>query len=383
MRRRSLQLGLCACVSLSIFLNARSLPAAQMSETEIADYRMSERIPENEREMSIDQLVELLGQRNYPWVLSAIRLRCRLAGDEARREIYDKLATVAIQAGKTDDPELRIERGTIVMVLGDERDHRDEALAALKTILARTDDPLTKDACYMNISRLGGAEAIEILREAILAGPPEGTITWSIHAETYQNLITYLGWSGPDAAPVLFELMQKLGAQDDYRWWVALAGTRNKELVMPFLLDKARTSPEFNRSRALNSACLLARGSCTLETRRIIAEMLVQDAESTSSGVREVVAWGLGVVGNATHIPVLERMAQEDPYSAVIACSQGEKRWEEVRYPVREAAAKAIEQIQARMAKEQKPATPYSRHNRPGSILLCPVSSDWLNGGIG
>ena len=352
--RSQLQLVLLlACIVLLLLLGSfgSSSCTAELSISEILSARQSGAIPDAERDMSVDEVVALLGQNAYPWAASAVRLRCRLADDETRAQIYDKLATLATQvpAGDVDD-----RAASALAILGQQQEHRDEAIATLREVAARADNLIVKDACYMGISRLGGREAILILKRAILAGPPETRDPWSLEGETYMNLFMYLGGCGPDAAPVLFELGPKLKMKDDYRWWAALAATHNEELVMPFLLEKARTVPEWSRSRALHSACLMALKPCPPDTRRQIAEMLVQDANSEHSSVREVVAWGLGVVGDETDIALLERMAAEDPYSSRQVGSRGEEKIDRIVYPIREAAAKSIEKIRARIAKEQE-----------------------------
>ena len=312
-------------------------------------YRQSEGIPDEERDMSIDEVVDLMSQA--AWASNAVRLRCRLADDEMRAQIYDKLAEAAIAASAQP----AADRGTAlsaILILSHQREHRREAIMALQRILAGANDILLKDLCYRSIGRLGGAEAIQILKKAILKDRPKER-TPSLEWELYGNRFLYLGSCGPDAAPVLFEIAKKLDRGDDYMLWAALAATHNEEMVMPFLLEKARTAPEWSRSRALHSACRLAYKS-SVETRRQIAEMLVQDADNEHSSVREVVAWGLGEVGDETHIPLLERMTAEDPYSSRQVGSKGGERIDRIVYPVREAAAKSIENIRRRLAKEQE-----------------------------
>ncbi len=305
----------------------------------MAEYRQMIGIPDEERDMSIEEVVQ------KGWAHSAIMLRWRLADDPTKQEIFDKLAKAAV----TSPDETA--RRNVLRVFEQLPERRDDAVPVVLKVLAATQDPFTRDECYGVLGKLGGPTAIRTLKDAILKGPakPGGT-AWRHAGELYSNLYWYLGSCGPDAAPVLFDIAKKLDREDDYILWTALAATQNEELVMPFLLEKARTAVEWKRSRALHSVCTLAYKSSP-ETRRQITEMLVQDADSEHHSVREVVAWGLGVVGDETHVRLLERMAAEDPYSSRQVGSRGEEKIDRIVYPIREAAAKSIENIRARIAK--------------------------------
>jgi len=129
--------------------------------------------------------------------------------------------------------------------------------------------------------------------------------------------------------------------------------------AVPFLLDKARSASEAGEAYtcevALRAACV-GRHKYSSDTRRQIADALVENADHTAYNVREVVAWGLGVVGDEAHIPLLERIAAQDQYSKLATkVINGESVEVEV-YPVREEAAKSIENIRRRLAGEQKAA---------------------------
>jgi len=331
--------------------------AEQISESEIRSLRMGAGIPDDERDMSIDQLISLLGRDGYHWADYAVLLRCRLADDRTRTEIYDKLADLAIPVGDTDEDQQRMARTSAVTVLGLQREHRDQAIAALQRVIGQTHSLLARDGCYRSLGALGGPEAIEILKQAILAGPPKGAMPGGIQYELHWNLYMYLGSCGPDATPVLFEIARKMGMEDSDLLWAALPEAGDGTVVA-FLLEKARAATsEWSRNEALRAACTKARGAPP-ETRQRIADMLIKGANSEDVTVRQTTAWGLGVVGNATHIALLDRMAAEDPYSSVGSGIKGGQRYEKQIYPVREAAAKSIEQIRARFAKEQTPSTP-------------------------
>jgi HEAT repeat protein len=325
-------------------VRARAESAIRGLQFQMAQYRQMMGIPDEERDMAIGEVLQ------NGWAYSAMLLRWRLADDPARQEIICQLAESAVASSDRDV------KFNAVSVLEKFEERRDDAVRAVLQVLASAQDPLTSDYCYKALGGLGGPDAIRALKEAILAGLREGTAFRSLEAELYPNLFMYLGGCGPEAAPVLFEIARTLNRENDPTLWAALAATHNDEMVMPFLLEKARTASEFSRSRALHSACLMAYAACPPETRQQIAEMLVQDAGSEHSTVREVVAWGLGVVGDSSHIPLLERMAAEDPHSSRRIGSRGDEKIDEIVYPIREAAAKSIENIRQRLHREQEPA---------------------------
>jgi HEAT repeat protein len=320
----------------------RAESAIKELQRSMAEYRQMVGIPDEERDMPIEQVVQ------KGWAYSAIMLRWRLADDPTRQEIFDKLAKAAVT------PPDETARRHVLRVFEQLPERRDDTVPVVLQMLTTTQDPLMRDDCYRVLGKLGGPEAIQILKKVILKDRPKER-TPSLEWELYGNRFLYLGSCGPDAAPVLFEIAKKLDRENDYSLWAGLAATNNEELVMPFLLEKARTTVEWKHSRALHSACLLAYKSSP-DTRRQIAEMLVQDADSEHSSVREVVAWGLGMVGDETHIALLERIATEDPYSSRQVGSRGEEKIDRIVYPIREAAAKSIENIRTRVAQEQEAA---------------------------
>jgi HEAT repeat protein len=310
----------------------------------MTEYRQMVGIPDEERDMSIEEVVQ------KSWAYNAIMLRWRLAHDQTKQGIFDKLAKSAVTS-----PDETVRRH-VLRVFEQLPERRDDAVPVVISVLAKTQDPFTRDSCYKVLGRLGGPEAIRILKDAILKGPPKpGGNAWRHAGELYSNLYWYLGSCGPDAAPALFDIAKKLDRGDDYRLWAALAATQNEELVMSFLLEKARTAVEWKRSRALRSLCTLTYKSPP-QTRGRIAEMLVQDADSEHHSIREAVAWGLGMVGDESHIVLLESMAAEDPYSSRQVGSRGEEKIDRIVYPIRDAAAKSIENISNRIAKEQEVA---------------------------
>ena len=317
--------------------------AIEVLQSEMRHYRQMMDIPDEERDMSIAEVIQ------KGWAKAAVMLRWRLADDQARGEILDELTKSAVGASDRDV------QFSVVMILEKLHERRDDAVRAVLEVLAASEDALIRDHCYRALGRLGGPEAIQALKEGILEDRPQER-TVSFEWELWRNRFLYLGGCGPDAASVLFEIAEKLDNVDKDLLWSALGATGN-ESVAPFLLEQARTaSSSWSRSRGLRAVCIRP-DKHSPEIRQQIAEMLVQDANSDVAGFREVAAWGLGVIGDETHIPLLERMAAEDPYSSRQVGSRGGEKIDRIVYPVRETAAKSIENIRRRLAEEQEATT--------------------------
>ena len=179
------------------------------------------------------------------WASRAIRLRCRLADDETRRRIYDQLAELTIR--KAALPYAR--RGTAgvsaMTLLSQQKEHRDEAVPAVLRVLRSTSDLLAKDQCYSALGHLGGPKAAHVLKEAILAGPPEDFQ----RREFYQVLFQYIGYCGDEAAPVLLDGAGMLDKDSKSTLFVAL-GRTGSDSVVPYLLEEARAAHAAPRGRS-------------------------------------------------------------------------------------------------------------------------------------
>ena len=347
----------CALVLASVPAVSISF-GAQLSESEIDDIRLSDAIPDEERDMSIDEVIGHLGEE---WAYSAILLRCQVAGNETRNQIYDKLAAAAIENGALPAPERGIALKALI-VLHQQREHADDAVPAVLKVLGAIQNPLMREHCYSALGRLGGPEAVQVLKEAILKDPPNERGA----RESYFILYQYLGYCGPEAAPILLQDADKLDTwKKRARLYRALGRTGN-EMVVPYLLEQAHKALVAGEAVALAAAL---RAACAKalryapETRQQIANALVENAGYTSShfaasDVRREAVMGLGKIGDSSHIPLLEDMAAGDPYVQVgFPRNEDGEKTEKVVYPVRELAAKSIENIRRRLAEELDPAT--------------------------
>jgi hypothetical protein len=72
-------------VLIAIVLSGEIASGEEASERWVRDIRLSEGIPDRERSMSLDELINGIYQKEMPWATEAILLRCRIADAEARR----------------------------------------------------------------------------------------------------------------------------------------------------------------------------------------------------------------------------------------------------------------------------------------------------------
>jgi hypothetical protein len=72
-------------VLIAIVLSGEIASGEEASERWVRDIRLSEGIPDRERSMSLDELINGIYQKEMPWATEAILLRGRIADAEARR----------------------------------------------------------------------------------------------------------------------------------------------------------------------------------------------------------------------------------------------------------------------------------------------------------
>jgi HEAT repeat protein len=293
-------------------VRAYATRAIKRLQNVMRQYCQSEGIPENVLDIPPDELVNHL--REEEWAAHAVRLRCRMDDDKTRREMYDKLADIVLKDEMVPrgQPSARVRAVTI---LSQQEEHRDDAADALVKVLRNAESPFTKEHCYRALGSLGGPTAIQVLKEAILAGPARDRNHRRFEDEAYQNLFQYLEYCGPEAALVLLQIGEERSKTDKEKRLLNVQTTKDEQIV-PYLLEKARKAREAGNDKklryALRAACVESE-SYTPATRRLIADTLEQHLDHPSWEVRRTAAWGLGKTGYLSHIPLLRAAALQEP----------------------------------------------------------------------
>ena len=125
------------------------------------------------------------------------------------------------------------------------------------------------------------------------------------------------------------------------QWSRRLAGAGPR--VLPIALSLANDSSELKREHAVGILSFMLEDDRLPEDMRSIAKRaIVAAASDTNLGVRFQVAIALGRIGTAEDLPLLQRIARTD--EASYSDQEGT-----TRYPVRDAAERAIQEVQRRL----------------------------------
>ena len=336
----------------TLLTGAPNASSVEMTERDIQTFRWDNAIPDSEYSMSIDELFAALGSER--WALDAIELRCLLVDDQTRKTLYGMMASYVIEGDaalsrKSENTYTWID---VIQVIGRQDEHRDEAVSTMLTLLDAVQNPRVKMFCFEPLGNLGGPAAIEYLKRATISELSFPRLGSYYYSPLYKGLSS----CGPDAAQALIKIDKALGARQRMWRYRAFNGAANEE-VYAYLLGKhrkAKSAGDIRHQALLMTTIAGLANKFTGETRQEIFDLVIGHAQDPEHLIRAAVAKCLGMIGDASHLPLLKSMQEDtesvagislqprpgssNPTSAIQVPTE--------TFPVREAATLAIENLQ-------------------------------------
>lgn len=216
-----------------------------------------------------------------------------------------------------------------------------KVIQGLITALETEKEPIVKITISRGLGKIRTPETIIALEKFILTNNDIiGHHGYLVRAEALRAL-GELGSSATDSLISFSDnsTIMKTNAMDI----IGALGATKDEKAKPLLISYMHDSDAFIRSIA---AGVVASGisNCSLQIKELIFTNLVSLVEDISPEVRKRVAFSFGNLSDPRAIPYLEKL-MKDQYNAVYTISEGNVTREEKKYPVREAAKEALEQL--------------------------------------